>query len=191
MLLCYNRLIMQKKLHPLSVAILYYAGTHKDDKDTISGVKGIEESLKRTGHPVQKIIVTKKNWQQALTTPGDIVFNFVEDDTWELYEKIGYGLERLGRAQVGHDMAGFKYAVRKSPVKRLMKKWNISTPNFKIYRSDSGGIDAGNLRFPVIIKPSSQHAGIGISQESVVTNERELRERVTTMLRMYPGEVLA
>jgi D-alanine-D-alanine ligase len=182
---------MQKIRRPLSVAILYYAGTHKDDEDTISGVKGIEESLKRTGHTVRKIIVTKQNLQQALTTPGDIVFNFVEDDTWELYEKIGYGLERLGRAQVGHDVAGLKYAVRKSPMKHLMKKMRISTPNYKIFAESSKRIHPGNLRFPIIIKPANQHAGIGISQESVVTNEWELRERVTAMLRMYQGEVLA
>jgi D-alanine-D-alanine ligase len=180
---------MQK--HSLSVAILYYAGTNQDDEDTISGVKGIEESLKRTGHPVRKTIVTKQNWEKALQTPGDIVFNFVEDDTWELYEKIAYGLERLGRAQVGHDIAGLKYAVRKSPIKFLMQKMHISTPDFKIFNTNSETIDPGNLRFPVIIKPSNQHAGIGISQESVVTNERELRERVTTMLLMYPGEVMA
>lgn len=51
---------MLKNSYPLSVAILYYAGTHEDDKDTITGVKGIEESLKRTGHNVVKVVVTKK-----------------------------------------------------------------------------------------------------------------------------------
>lgn len=182
---------MRNNLHPLSVAILYYAGTHQDDEDTISGVKGIEESLKRTNHPVKKFIVTKQNWQKALTTPGDIVFNFVEDDTWELYEKIGYGLERLGRAQVGHDIAGLKYAVRKLPMKLLMKKIGINTPNFKIFNANSKRIDSGNLRFPIIIKPANQHAGIGISQHSVVTAEKDFLKQVEHMIRTYPGEVLA
>lgn len=182
---------MQKIRRPLPVAILYYAGTHKDDEDTISGVKGIEESLKRTGHPVRKIIVTKRNWQKALRTPGDIVFNFVEDDTWELYEKIGYGLEKLHRAQVGHDRAGFKYAVRKLPCKRLMKKMGISTPNFKIFNTACKRIDPGNLQFPIIIKPSNQHAGIGISQHSVVTTKKDFLRQVKQMLRTYPREVLA
>lgn len=176
---------------PLSVAILYYAGTHEDDEDTIDGVKGIKESLKRTGHPVRTIIVTKKNWQKALTIPGDIVFNFVEDDTWELYEEIAYGLERLGRAQVGHDIAGLKYAVRKLPIKRLMKKMHISTPNFKIFNVGCNRIDSGNLRFPIIIKPANQHAGIGISQRSVVTNEKDFVKQVENIMCTYPGEVLA
>jgi len=178
---------MQKNRCHLSVAILYFSGTHQDDKDTISGVKGIEESLRRTGHPVQKVIVTKKNLQQALATPGDIVFNFVEDDTWELYEKIGYGLEKLHRAQVGHDITGLKYAVRKSPMKHIMKKMHISTPNYEIFAESSKRIHPGNLRFPIIIKPANQHAGIGISQHSVVTREKEFLAQVKHMIRTYPG----
>jgi D-alanine-D-alanine ligase len=182
---------MQKNLHTLSVAILYYSGSTQDDIDTIDGVKGIEESLKRTGHHVTKVIVTKHNWKQSLKTPGDIVFNFVEDDTWELYENVGYGLERLGRAQVGHDSAGLPYVVRKFPLKLLMQKKKISTPAFKIFSSNSKTIDPGTLRFPLIIKPASQHAGIGISQKSVVTNKEDLKKQVQDIIHGCGCDVIA
>ncbi len=182
---------MLKNSYPLSVAILYYAGTHEDDKDTITGVKGIEESLKRTGHNVVKVVVTKKNWRQSLKIPSDIVFNFVEDDTWNLYEKVAYGLERLGRVQVGHDIAGLPYAVRKSPLKHLLQKSKISTPNFKVFSPKSRAISSGKLHFPVIIKPCNQHAGIGISQKSVVTGKEEFVQRVKQSMRLYPGDVIA
>ncbi len=182
---------MRKKLSQLSVAILYYSGTTRDDIDTIDGVRGIEESLKRTGHTVTKVIVTNQNWKQALKTPGDIVFNFVEDDTWELYENVAYGLERLDRAQVSHDIAGLPYDIRKSAMKMQMKKMNINTPEFKIYSADSGTIDRGTLRFPVIIKPGNQHAGIGISQKSVVTSEKELEKMVKRDIQSYAGDVIA
>lgn len=180
---------MQKK--PLSVAILYYSGTHQDDQDTIAGVRGIVESLKRIGHPVRKIIVTKKNWKQALATPGDIVFNFVEDDTWALYEKIAYGLERLGRTQVGHDQSGFRCAISKASLKRILKKKNIATPEFKIFHEHSKTIRPGTMQFPIIIKPSNQHAGIGISQRSVVTTKRAFRHQIKKILTAYPGRVIA
>lgn len=176
---------------PLSVAILYYSGTHDDDEDTLLGVKGVAQSLRRTGHPVKQVIVTADNWQEAVKTPGDVVFNFVEDDTWELYEKVGRKLERLGRPQVGHDLKGFRYAIRKSPIKTRMKRMRINTPNFKIFTRTQTGIDPGNLTFPLIIKPSNQHAGIGISQKSVVTNAGELASQVASILREYPGEVIA
>jgi len=181
---------MQKGHHPLSVAILYYVGKNEDDEDTISGVRGIAESLKRTGHPVTKVSVTKKNWRQSLRTPGDIVFNFVEDDRWELYDKVAYGLEKLGRAQVGQDIEGLKYCIKKFPVKRRLLQKKITTPDFKVFTVNSP-IRAGSLTFPVIIKPSSQHAGIGISQQSVVTNVSDLRKQVTHLLHTYGGEVIA
>jgi D-alanine-D-alanine ligase len=182
---------MQNKLHPLSVAILYYSGTNEDDEDTIAGVKGIEESLKRTGHNVTKIIVTEKNLEQSLSTPADIVFNFVEDDSWELYEKVAFGLEKLHRAQVGHDITGLAYAIKKTPIKRMMKDMYIATPDFKIFSENSKIINQGTLRFPVIIKPCNQHAGIGISQDSVVTNAADLKSKVKHIIRMYPGDVMA
>lgn len=180
---------MQKKT--LSVAILYYSGSHEDDQDTITGVKGIAESLSRTGHRVTKVIVTKKNWRHALMTPGDIVFNFVEDDTWELYGKIANGLERLGRTQVGHDRSGFPYAICKASLKHMLKKKGIATPKFKIFTEHSKTIRPGTMQFPIIIKPSNQHAGIGISQRSVVTTKSAFRHQIKKILAAYQGHVIA
>jgi len=92
---------------------------------------------------------------------------------------------------VGHDIAGLQYAVRKSPIKLLMKQSRISTPNYKIFNAKCKQIDPGNLRFPVIIKPCNQHAGIGISQQSVVTNAKDFLKQITAITREYPGEVIA
>lgn len=181
---------MQKGQQKLSVAILYYVGTHEDDEDTIAGVRGIAESLKRTGHTVKRVIVTHNNWRNMLRTPGDVVFNFVEDDTWELYEKVAYGLEKLGRAQVGQDAAGLKYCLEKSFVKKRMQREHITTPNFKIF-SKGSPVSANHLVFPVIIKPSNQHAGIGISQKSVVTDAASFTSKIQELLHQYGDEVIA
>ena len=182
---------MKKIQKKLSVAILYYMGTHEDDEDTLDGVKGIKESLDRTGHQVTIASVTKDNWKKALHTPGDVVFNFVEDERWELYEKVAYGLEKLRRAQVGHDITGVAYAIQKSPMKRLMEKKHIATPNFILFDASAHIIDAGTLQFPVIIKPATQHAGIGISQHSVVTNTKQFLAKVQDIRKQFPGDVIA
>lgn len=182
---------MKKKTKKLSVAILYYVGTHEDDADTLDGVKGIQESLDRTGHPVAIASVTRDNWQKALHTPGDVVFNFVEDESWELYEKVAYGLEKLHRAQIGHDITGLPYAIKKSPIKRMMEKMHIATPNFLLFGEKDKPFNCGTLQFPVIIKPATQHAGIGISQHSVVTNKEQLKKQVQNILNTYAGEVIA
>lgn len=175
----------------LSAAILYYVGTHEDDEDTLDGVKGVKESLDRTGHQVTIASVTNNNWQKALHTPGDVVFNFVEDESWELYEKVAYGLEKLHRAQLGHDMAGLPYAIKKTPIKHMMANLHVATPNFILFSADAKTVDPGTLQFPVIIKPATQHAGIGISQQSVVTTKHQFVSRVTEILKEFPGDVIA
>ena len=110
--------ITKNKLPVPSVAILYYKGSKHDDEDTWENVKSIAGSLKRSRITVRKIAVTRKNWKKAIRTEGDVVFNLVEDDTWELYVKIGHALEKLKRAQVGHDMNSFRYSTRKTWLKR-------------------------------------------------------------------------
>ena len=179
---------IQKKL---SVAILYYVGTHEDDEDTLDCVKGIQESLNRTGHQVAAASVTNNNWQKAIHTPGDVVFNFVEDESWTLYEKVAYGLENLHRAQMGHDITGLPYAIKKSPIKRMMRDMDIATPNFILYGAKDKPFNPGTLQFPVIVKPSTQHAGIGISQQSVVTNKKDLLQQITHILHTFSGDVIA
>ncbi|MFH0749405.1 MAG: ATP-grasp domain-containing protein [Candidatus Gottesmanbacteria bacterium] len=173
----------------LSALILYYNGPKDDDEDTRLCAKGIAEALRKRGHVVKKIAVTPKNWRRVVKLPGDVVFNLVEDDSWKLYLQVGHRLEQLGRTQVGHDMKSFRYATNKAWVKRKMTQGYISTPPYKIFNRRSK-ITTGSLSYPLIVKPSHQHAGIGISQDSVVNNFSQLTERVQYILAQYPGEVI-
>src|SRR3989339_919374 len=117
--------------YPISIAILYYDGEAEDLKDTQNAARGLEEALEEQGHMVRTLQVTEKNWRKAVKLPGQVVFNFVEDETWKLYTKVGLRLEELGRAQMGHDIPCFKYVTKKARGKRRMKRLGISTPGFR------------------------------------------------------------
>lgn len=175
--------------YPITVAILYYAGTGGDMEDSIECARGIAEALEECGHQVNLVQVSEYNWRKAVRTPGEVVFNLVEDDNWQLYVKVGQKLEQLGRAQVGHDMRVFKYVIKKSRVKRRMQALGISTPAFRILNRRSSLIVRG-LEYPLIVKPSGQHAGIGISQDSVVIDQDELTDRVKYLFKHFSGEVV-
>ena len=177
--------------YPISIAILYYDGEAEDLKDTQNAARGLEEALEEQGHMVRTLQVTEKNWRKAVKLPGQVVFNFVEDETWELYTKVGLRLEAMGRAQMGHDMRCFKYVTKKSRVKRRMKRLGIATPYFRIFNRRSRISQVRGLEYPLIVKPSGQHAGIGISQDSVVIDQDELAERVKYLFKHFPGEVIA
>lgn len=173
----------------LSALILYYKGKNHDDEDTRLCAKGIAEALRKRGHVVKKIAVNEKNWKRATKLPGDVVFNLVEDDTWSFYKRVGHKLEHLGRAQVGHDTKSFHYAISKAWVKRKLATEHISTAPFKIFNRRSK-ITSGTLSYPLIVKPSNQHAGIGISQDSVVNSFEKLKARVEYIFNNFPGEVV-
>ena len=93
--------------YPISIAILYYGGEAEDLKDAQNAARGLSEALEEQGHMVRTVQVTEKNWRKAVKVPGQVVFNLVEDETWELYTKVGLRLEAMGRAQMGHDMRCF------------------------------------------------------------------------------------
>lgn len=176
--------------YPISVAILYFGGTSGDLEDTVQSVEGIKKALEERGHLVRTKRVDKTNWRQAIRLPGEVVFNLVEDDYWELYTKVGLGLEKLGRAQIGHDMRCFLYATKKARVKRRMARAGVATSPFRIFNRRSKIHAVRGLTYPLIVKPSGQHAGIGISQDSVVIDQAELEERVKYLLGSFPGEVV-
>jgi len=177
--------------YPVSVAILYYGGTASDLQDTLEAVKGLQEALEERGHMVRTVQVTEKNWRKTVKIPGQVVFNLVEDETWELYSKVGIRLEEMGRAQMGHDLNCFKFITKKAWIKRKMKRLEISTPDFRIFNRRSKISQVRGLEYPLIVKPSGQHAGIGISQDSVVIDQDELVARVKYLLKHFPGEVIA
>jgi D-alanine-D-alanine ligase len=182
-----NHLTTGKKLN---IVILYYAGKSYDDLDTLQSVRGIEAALIGLGHHVTKRQVTLKHWLKATSETGDVAFNLVEDDNWELYIKVGLRLERLGRAQIGLEKQGFLYVVSKARIKRRMKKIGIRTPRFRIMKRNGGIHLLRGLKYPLIVKPSAQHAGVGISQHSVVRNLAELEKQLVFVYKHHPGEIV-
>ncbi|OGD01322.1 hypothetical protein A3H89_01790 [Candidatus Amesbacteria bacterium RIFCSPLOWO2_02_FULL_48_11] len=177
--------------YPVSVAILYYGGQAGDMQDTLEAVEGITQALESRGHMVRIHEVNIQNWRRAVRTPGEVVFNLVEDEEWVLYQKVGQRLEELGRAQLGHDLKSFKYATKKARVKRRMVNLGIPTPAFRVFNRRTRIASVRKLEYPLMVKLSDQHAGIGISQESVVVDQKELEGRVKYLFRHFQGEVIA
>ncbi len=175
--------------HPITVAILYEKTDGPDGEDTTKCVRGIREALTGNGHTVTSHAVTEKNTRRILDTPADIIFNLVEDEGWKTYRKIGLGLIRRGRAQFAHDKHTYSFAVDKVAIKRLLWRHTISTPVSRILKSRSR-IPVNHFRYPVIVKPAHEHAGIGISQDSVVEDEDALRDQIAALRKEVPGEII-
>jgi len=190
-LLTQTESIMKPKTlpHPITAAILYYRSSGADGEDTAKCVKGIATALKTNGHKVRAVSVTHTNVRKVLSTPGDVVFNLVEDDGWVLYKRIGNALAKKGRIQFGHTKQSFAYAVDKVAMKRRLRAHDIATPPHRILNGNPT-IRTSDLVYPLIIKPAHEHAGIGISQKSVVQNEKELHRQIDAIRKEIPGDII-
>jgi len=67
---------------------------------------------------------------------------------------------------------------------RLLKANGITTPNCTIFDATEP-FSTSHLNYPVIAKPRLEDASIGIEQESIFKNERELRENIGSLYRRF------
>src|SRR5258705_10637953 len=110
---------------------------------------------------------------------ADLIFNLTEsfdgDDTKEM-NVVAY-VDLLGIPFTGAGPHAIFLAQDKAIAKKIFAFHNIKTPFFATaYR---GRIDhAHDVSFPLIVKPGLEDGSIGIDAGSVVTNIKELMERI-------------
>ena len=133
------------------------------DEDTQNSAREVNDELNKNGYKSGVLGITTKDIQSLSNLKTDLVFNLVE---WSGKESdLGVEvLNTLDKAKIkytGSNSFGYKLTSDKVLMKQQMHKCNIPTP--------------GDKEFPLILKPSTEHCGIGVSQKSVVTNEDELQ----------------
>ena len=69
----------------------------------------------------------------------------------------------------------------KARAKELMQYYGIPTPKFQVFDTGKEKLEP-TLDFPLIVKPSKTHDSIGITNNSVVYDEKEMRLRVKNIL---------
>jgi D-alanine-D-alanine ligase len=121
----------------------------------------------------------------------DLVFNLIEsfNDKSALGSNVTALLNLLGLRYTGSSPAGMIVADDKSLTKKILRFHGIQTPEFAtLYR---GAVDwAGDLSFPVIVKPPQEDASIGISASSVVNEIKDLFARIDELQSEYQSPVL-
>ena len=109
----------------------------------------------------------------------DLMFNLVDsyggDDSKDLH--MPAYLELIGHRYTGSGPHGLLLAQDKSLAKKIIGFHGLSTPLSAV--SHGGKVDyAHDVKFPLIVKPSSEDGSIGIDVGSVVNSVKELMERI-------------
>ena len=148
---------------------------HKEDREEIF------EALEKLGHePFYQVVDGTKQSLFSLGRCGaSLVFNLTEsyagDDTMDM--NIAAYLDLLGVPYTGTGPRGLFLGQEKSVAKKLFQFHGINTPFFAT--SYKGMLDhSDDIKFPLIVKPTSEDGSIGIDADSVVGSVKELMERI-------------
>jgi len=148
---------------------------HKEDREEIF------EALEKLGHePFYQVVDGSRQSLVSLGRCGaDLIFNLTEsyagDDTKDM--NIAAYLDLLVFPYTGCGAQGLLLGQDKSVAKKLFQFHGIKTPFFAT--SYKGMLEhSDDIKFPLIVKPTSEDGSIGIDGDSVVGTVKELMERI-------------
>ncbi len=116
----------------------------------------------------------------------DVIFNFIEiyKDNSALEMNIVGFLELLNIPYTGAPPMALANCQSKVLAKRLLNSVGINTPRFAVFKKPSKKYKH-NLRFPLMVKPAFEDASVGIENDSIVSNDKKLKERIEYVFRNF------
>lgn len=154
----------------------------------------LRAAIEACGHSVQMLPVDDEvaPLVQVLNAAvPDLVFNLAESFGGKsaLESNVAALLNLLGLRYTGSSPAGLLLAGDKSLTKKVLSFHGIRTPEFAtVFR---GALDwAGDIAFPLIVKPPQEDASLGIRSNSVVHDLRELFTRIDALQSEFQQPVL-
>jgi D-alanine-D-alanine ligase len=116
----------------------------------------------------------------------DVIFNFIEiyKDNPRLEMNIVGLYELLGIPYTGAPAMGLANCQNKVLAKRLLGSAGIKIPHFFIVYVKSTKYPH-RLKYPLLVKPAFEDASVGIENESIVSNGKQLRKRIEYVLKQF------
>ncbi len=143
-----------------------------------------------TKYNVEEIIVDEKTIERLSKSKIDLAFLLTTGIRGESRQsQIPAVLEMLGIPYIGSGVLAHALALNKAVAKKVFDYHNVSTPNFQIFNGIEESLDS-MMRFPLIAKPACEGSGFGIHKDSVVYDEKELKNKVESLLKEYEPPVL-
>lgn len=155
----------------------------------------LEGALRANGHDTARVVVGDSALPivTALTSnPPDLIFNLAESFGGKsaLESNVAALLNLLGLRYTGSSPSGLILAGDKTLTKKVLSFHGILTAKFAtVFR---GEVDwAGDIKFPLILKPPQEDASLGITQKSIVNDVQELLQTIGSLQNEYQSPVLA
>ena len=180
----------QRNLH-IGIACNLYDEEAIDQEKTVANDltvigKEIESALKTRGYKTTFFDFNNlpKVFNDLKDSDVDLVFNVCEriNDSSLLEPHVASILDVLQIPYTGSNPFTLGLCIDKIRVKKLLSYHKIPTPEWDyIYSLDDDIRD--DLRYPLIVKPANTDNSIGITNDSVVRDEKELRRQLEKVIK--------
>ena len=155
----------------------------------------LQGAIESNGHSCRRLSVNndvEPILRDLQNDKPDLVFNIAESfgGRSALESNVAALLNLLDLGYTGSSPAGLILAGDKTLTKKVLTFHGILTARFAtVFR---GSVDwAGDIQFPLILKPPQEDASLGITQKSIVNDVQELLTTMSSLQQEYQGPVLA
>ena len=176
----------------MKIAILHSPDALEPPVDPV--LDHVESALRASQHDVERIPADPDVGALVAAlerAKPEFIFNLAESYAGKsaMDSNVAALLNMLGHRYTGSSPAGLFLAGDKTLSKKVLQFHGIKTPEFvTMYR---GALEwAGDIDFPVIVKPPQEDASIGISSSSAVRDLKELFGRIGALQAEYQSPVL-
>jgi D-alanine-D-alanine ligase len=195
---------MGKGMRHLKVALIYNSFTMGDEESLIDQggswslrrqIHRMARAIRALGHEVHVIPVSQDFpafQSKLLAMRPDVIFNQYDDVVHgALYEmRIAALVRMLGFPLTGCPALGLGLSRYKYMCASLLQGVGIPIPPDTVLLEKIGDVDRHSWRFPVIIQPSQEHAGIGLERNSILHTKKDLRQKTRHILTTYKQPAL-
>ncbi len=161
-----------------------------DDLDSDITVDSLVAALEAGGHRATFLEGNLSLIEELPRLKPDICFNISEGHWGDSREShVPALLEMLRQPYTGSGVLTLALTLDKPMTKRVLAFHDLPTPAFQVFERADEPLD-DDLRFPLFVKPSREGTGMGVSGQSVVHDEQQLREQLHEQLARYQQPIL-
>lgn len=161
-----------------------------DDLDSEKTIHALEDAIRSGGHTCEFLEGDHTIIDTVRKFKPDICFNICESHFGDAREaQVPAILEKLRIPYTGSKVLCLALGLDKPMTKRVLAYHDLPTPDFQSFERVDEPLDQ-KMRFPLFVKPSREGTGMGVSAQSVVNTEDELRAQVKLIIERYKQPAL-
>ena len=161
-----------------------------DDLDSEETIEALTRALESGGHRVTFLEGDIGLAKTVAQVRPDICFNISEGHYGDSREAhVPAILEMLRVPYTGSAVLTLALSLDKPMTKRVLTYHGLPTPAFQVFERVPEPLDA-DMKFPLFVKPSREGTGMGVTPESIVRNEEQLRNQLRSQFERYDQPLL-